>query len=177
MTPPIISSYSTSKPQFYSELTAQVTALIDPSLPLTSNLSNMASLLFWAYHDPAIDRPVNWVGFYLHSSLKPGFLLLGPFHGRIACTMIKMGKGVCGTSASERRPMLIANVHEFAGHIACDSLSMSELVIPLVHADGRLLGVLDLDSTVISGFDEADLAGLLAVVDAMVSTILTWTFE
>ncbi|KAL5036612.1 hypothetical protein BDV3_005801 [Batrachochytrium dendrobatidis] len=173
----VASGYSTEKSEFYSSLEEQAAALVDPSLPLVSNLSNLASLLYWAFHDKTINRPINWVGFYLATLKKPHTLVLGPFHGRIACTMIHIGKGVCGTCAIERRPILVANVDEFSGHIACDSLSKSELVLPLVHADGRLLGVLDLDSTVLQGFDNADLIGLESVVQTVLAAIESWTFE
>eukprot|EP00842_Homolaphlyctis_polyrhiza_P005439 jgi/Hompol1/5897/HPOL_000333-RA len=134
------SAYSADKSQFYSQLQQEVAALIDPSLPLVSNLSNISSLLFWAFHDKAVARPVNWVGFYLLPSARKDVLLLGPFHGRVACTTIKLGKGVCGTSAAEKRTILVPDVHAFAGHIACDSASESEIVVPLIHQDGSLLG-------------------------------------
>ncbi|KAL2919736.1 hypothetical protein HK105_200651 [Polyrhizophydium stewartii] len=177
MSPPTASSYPADKPSFYRDVVAQTRAVVDPSLPLVSNLANVAALLYWAYHDPAVARPVNWVGFYLRSAARPDTLLLGPFHGRVACTSIRIGQGVCGTAADERRSVLVRNVHEFKGHIACDSASESELVVPLVHPDGRLLGVFDLDSTVLAGFDEVDQAGVEAITAALIETVASWSFE
>ncbi|KAI8922941.1 GAF domain-like protein [Entophlyctis helioformis] len=170
------SSYPTDKAEFYKQLNEEVAAIVDPSLPLVSNLANVSSVLYWAFHSPSISRPVNWVGFYLLS--KAGTLVLGPFQGRVACTIIKLGKGVCGTSAQERRTVLVTDVHAFPGHIACDSASESEIVVPLVRpTTQQLIGVLDLDSTILNGYDELDQSGLEAIVQTLLTTVTDWTFE
>lgn len=111
-----------------------------------SNLAN-ASALLWQYLDD-----VNWVGFYLLEGEK---LVLGPFQGRPACIEIPVGRGVCGAAAESKKTQLVPNVHEFAGHIACDSASNSEIVVPLFK-DGELFGVLDIDSPLYSRFDARD---------------------
>ena len=115
-------------------------------------LSNASALIWESLED------INWAGFYILRNEK---LLLGPFQGKVACTVIDMGKGVCGTAAAEDRTQLVKNVHEFPGHIACDSASNSEIVIPL-HAGGTLYGVLDIDSPSLGRFGEEDRAGLEA---------------
>ena len=103
---------------------------------------------------------VNWAGFYV---LKEGELILGPFQGKPACTRIRLGKGVCGTAAAQQQTLVVPNVHEFPGHIACDEDSNSEIVVPVVK-DGRLLAVLDLDSPFLDRFDAEDQAGLETLV-------------
>ena len=113
-------------------------------------LSNASALLF-----AQLDR-LNWAGFYL---FREGDLKLGPFQGKPACTVIRLGKGVCGTAAAEDRTVLVPDVHQFPGHIACDSASESEIVVP-VHVRGELYGVLDIDSPFKNRFSEADRAGL-----------------
>lgn len=113
-------------------------------------LSNTAALLWDSLED------INWAGFYL---VRGGRLELGPFQGKPACTVIEIGKGVCGTAVAEDRTQLVKNVHEFPGHIACDSASNSEIVVP-VHAGGKIYGVLDIDSPILARFDEEDKAGL-----------------
>jgi GAF domain-containing protein len=105
---------------------------------------------------------VNWVGFYF---FKGGQLVVGPFQGKPACTRIALGKGVCGTAAAQRKSLVVPNVHDFPGHIACDSASASEIVVPIV-ADGRLIGVFDVDSPVTGRFDAEDRVGLESVVRA-----------
>ena len=119
-----------------------------------SNLANASALLY-----TELDR-LNWAGFYL---LRNGRLALGPFQGKVACTVIGMGKGVCGTAAAEDRTVLVPDVHLFPGHIACDSASESEIVVP-VHMHGALYGVLDIDSPVKDRFSEEDRKGLEAFV-------------
>lgn len=135
---------------FYRELHVQLDALTDGCQVVTSNLANAAALLF-----DRLER-INWVGFYLTRGEE---LLLGPFCGKPACLRIPFGKGVCGAAATSRNVMLVPDVHAFPGHIACDSASRSELVVPLVR-DGNLLGVLDLDSPLLSRFSEEDAQGL-----------------
>ncbi len=121
----------------------------------------MASLLYWSLPD------LNWVGFYLRDA-KSGDLLVGPFQGKPACVRIPLGRGVCGTAAAERRTVLVEDVHEFPGHIACDSASNSEVVVPVIAA-GELIGVLDLDSPVVGRFDAVDAQGLERLVEVFVA--------
>ncbi|KAI8910945.1 GAF domain-containing protein [Gorgonomyces haynaldii] len=147
--------FSKEKKPFYNELYEQAQALIDPALPLHSNLSNIASLIYFALNDAPQNRNVNWAGFYLTENDQ---LYLGPFQGRIACTVIKFGKGVCGTAAKDQKSQLVPNVHEFPGHIACDSKTESEIVVPLI-VNGTTHGVLDLDCLDLNGFDQEDLEG------------------
>lgn len=120
-------------------------------------LSNASALIWESLED------INWAGFYL---MKGGRLLLGPFQGKTACTVIEAGKGVCGTAVAEDRTQLVMNVHEFPGHIACDSASNSEIVIP-IHAGGEIYGVLDIDSPLLARFSEADRDGLEAAVSVL----------
>jgi GAF domain-containing protein len=129
-----------------STLAAQAQGLLSVDTDPVANAANLSALLFME-----LER-VNWVGFYF---LRGDELVLGPFQGKPACVRIPMGQGVCGTAAESRQTQRVADVHEFAGHIACDAASRSELVIPLVR-DGDLLGVLDLDSPVTERFSEAD---------------------
>ncbi len=124
-------------------------------------LSNAAALIWDSLDD------INWAGFYL---MKDGRLLLGPFQGKPACTVIEVGKGVCGTAVAEDRTQLVRNVHEFPGHIACDSASNSEIVIP-VHVRGEIFGVLDIDSPLLARFSEPDRDGLEAVVRVLESVL------
>ena len=122
-------------------------------------ISNAAALLWDSLED------INWAGFYL---MKDGKLLLGPFQGKPACTVIEVGKGVCGTAVAEDKTQLVKNVHEFPGHIACDSASNSEIVVP-VHAEGSVYGVLDIDSPLLGRFSEEDRDGLEAFVRVLES--------
>ena len=134
----------------YKQLNAQLSALVEGIPHPIANMANAASLLFNSLAD------INWAGFYL---MENGILVLGPFMGKPACIEIPVGKGVCGTAVAEDRTQLVYNVHEFPGHIACDSASNSEIVIPL-RKDGKIIGVLDIDSPSIDRFDQADKAGL-----------------
>jgi GAF domain-containing protein len=149
------------KPALYAEIAGQVRALTEGEHDLIANLANTASLLYHSMPD------LNWVGFYL---LKDDELVVGPFQGKPACVRIAIGKGVCGTAAAQRAPVIVENVHEFAGHIACDSASNSEIVLPIVRGN-ELIGVLDLDSPKFARFDEQDQAGLEQVVAALVKTL------
>lgn len=124
-------------------------------------LSNAAALIWDSLED------INWAGFYL---MKEGKLLLGPFQGKPACTVIEIGKGVCGTAAAEDKTQLVKNVHEFPGHIACDSASNSEIVVPL-HSGDSVCGVLDIDSPHLGRFSEEDREGLEAFARILESAI------
>lgn len=145
----------------YKLLAAQLEALTEDVPYEISNLANASALLWDAMDD------LNWCGFY---KMVDGALILGPFQGKVACTKISVGRGVCGTAAAEDRTQLVANVHEFPGHIACDSASNSEIVIPL-HAGGAIWGVLDIDSPLLSRFTEDDRRGLEAFAEKL-ETIL-----
>ena len=127
-------------------LPAQLESLISADKYEITSLSNMSALIFNSLQD------VSWAGFYL---VRDGKLILGPFQGKIACTEIKFGKGVCGTTAEKKETIIVKNVHEFPGHIACDSESNSEIVVP-IFKNGELYGVLDLDSKKLERFDEKD---------------------
>ena len=145
------SALPTDKPALYAELAEQAAGLMHGERDAIANAANLAALLWHALPE------CNWIGFYF---LKEGELVVGPFQGKPACVRIALGKGVCGTAAATRRTQLVADVHAFPGHIACDAASASEVVVPLIAADGRLLGVLDLDSPRAARFDAADAAGL-----------------
>lgn len=142
--------YPKEKPAFYKMLSEQMHALLEGERNVIANLANASALLNTALRD------INWVGFYL---MTEGELVLGPFQGKVACVRIAMGKGVCGTAAAQDKTQLVYDVHQFPGHIACDSASNSEIVIPLHHSGG-VAGVLDIDSPLIGRFDEEDRAGL-----------------
>lgn len=138
------------KKEFYKTLQMQLKSLLENETPLIPNLANASSLLSLALPD------INWVGFYL---LKNKELILGPFQGKPACIRIPVGKGVCGTAVAQAKTQLVPDVHAFPGHIACDSESNSEIVIP-IFVNNRIVGVLDIDSPVYNRFDQADREGL-----------------
>jgi GAF domain-containing protein len=147
----------------YEELATQLQALLSGEHDLVVNAANTAALLFWSLPE------LNWAGFYLVEP-RSGDLLLGPFQGKPACVRIAVGRGVCGTSAARRETVLVPDVHAFPGHIACDSASNSEVVVPIVR-DGRLLGVLDLDSPQLARFDAVDARGLERLVQVFVESL------
>jgi L-methionine (R)-S-oxide reductase len=142
------------KDRLYADLLRELSGLIDGETDLIANLSNSAALLYHSLPQ------VNWAGFYL---LRDGELVVGPFQGRPACVRIALGKGVCGTAAARRSTVIVKDVHEFPGHIACDAASNSEIVVPMIRG-GELLGVLDIDSPQFARFDEQDQQGLEAFV-------------
>ena len=144
--------WPTEKAALYPLLEKQLAALVEDCPPISA-LANAASLLWEALTD------INWAGFYL---MKGDTLHLEPFQGKTACTMIPLGRGVCGTAAASRKIQLVKDVHQFPGHIACDSASNSEIVLPLIK-NGVLLGVMDIDAPIFSRFDEDDAAGLQAL--------------
>src|SRR6266545_7328426 len=139
-----------SKVELYANLQSQLRSLLDGERDFIANAANLCALLYHSLPD------LNWAGFYLY---KGDELVLGPFQGKPACVRIAMGKGVCGTAAAQRQTILVDNVHEFPGHIACDSASNSEIVVSLIKHE-RLLGVLDLDSPSVARFDDQDAEGL-----------------
>jgi GAF domain-containing protein len=153
-------SRSTWKSDLYNQLAAQLSSLLAGERDLIANAANFSSLIFHSLPD------LNWAGFYF---VKDNELVLGPFQGRPACVRIAMGKGVCGTAAAEGVTTIVPNVHEFPGHIACDSASNSEIVVPLMK-DGRLIGVLDLDSPLFGRFDTEDDQGLNRLVSVLIQS-------
>lgn len=153
------------KPIFYAELNQQLTGLLTGERDFIANAANLSALVYLMVPD------LNWAGFYL---MRGNDLLLGPFQGKPACVRIPVHpvpRGVCGAAAFEKQTRLVANVHEFPGHIACDSASNSEIVVPLVVAAGRVLGVLDVDSPKLDRFDEQDRAGF----ELLVTTFMNMT--
>jgi GAF domain-containing protein len=142
-------------------LPARAQALLSGQRDAVANAANLSSLLFHSLEH------VNWVGFYF---LRGEQLLVGPFQGKPACVTIPLGRGVCGTAAATRQVQRVADVQAFAGHIACDADSRSEIVVPLVH-DGRLLGVLDLDSPLAGRFGEQDERLLTKIADIYVRSV------
>jgi L-methionine (R)-S-oxide reductase len=148
-----------SKAEMYSSLAVQLRSLLESERDFIANAANFSALLYHSLPD------LNWAGFYLR---KGDELVLGPFQGKPACVRIAMGQGVCGTAAQQRQTILVDNVHDFPGHIACDSASNSEIVVPLIKHK-RLLGVLDLDSPSFARFDEEDARGLNELADIFIT--------
>lgn len=137
-----------SKKGIYQLTNAQLEAIIGDETNLIANLSNASALLFENLPD------INWAGFYLYEA-ETDELVLGPFQGKVACIRIKNGRGVCGTAFAKNESVVVDNVHDFPGHIACDAKSQSEIVIPLMK-NGKTIGVLDVDAPITSRFDEID---------------------
>jgi GAF domain-containing protein len=143
------------KSERYRELLPQLAALVDGEPDLIANLANITAAL-------RVCIPVaSWIGFYI---MRDGELVLGPFQGNVACVRIAIGRGVCGTAAAERRTIVVADVEQFPGHIACDAGSRSEIVVPIVR-DGDVVGVLDVDSYELATFDAVDADGLGKVAE------------
>jgi L-methionine (R)-S-oxide reductase len=151
-------SEQTAKSKLYASLVVQLLSLLKGEHDLIANAANFSALLFNSLPN------VNWAGFYF---LKGEELVLGPFQGNPACVRIPLGKGVCGVAAQQCETIIVPNVHEFPGHIACDVASNSEIVVPLFDGE-RLLGVLDLDSPLIGRFDDQDAEGLNELVTVFV---------
>lgn len=166
-------TYPTDKKELYHLLEGQVKAMVESTPHLMSNFANISAVLGSALSD------INWVGFYLIPKHFPEYfpleklgdkkklLIVGPFQGLPACVEIKIGKGVCGTAVEKDEIMLVPNVHEFPGHIACDCASNSEIVLPLHNASGEVVGVLDIDSPSLQRFDIEDKEGLEKVAKAI----------
>jgi len=149
-----------SKSTLYSDLLLQARGLFEGERDAGANAANLAALIYHTLPD------LNWSGFYW---MKGGELVLGSFQGKPACVRIALGKGVCGTAARDRRTIVVADVDAFPGHIACDSASRSEIVIPLI-VRGAVVGVLDVDSPRLGRFDSEDAAGLEAVAKAFLES-------
>ena len=148
------------KPTFYGELCGQLAALLEGEADPIANAANTSALIF------ELMPNLNWAGFYFLKT--PGELVLGPFQGKVACVRIAVGKGVCGAAVERREPVLVDDVYAFPGHIFCDGGSRSELVVPLLH-EGRVLGVLDLDSPTTGRFDAQDQAGVERIAQIYVA--------
>ena len=146
----------------YDLLADQIKSLAEDEPNFIPVLSNASALIYDAMEE------LNWAGFYL---MNKGSLLLGPFQGKVACIRIALGKGVCGTAAGNDETLVVPNVHEFPGHIACDCASNSEIVVP-IHKDGKVVGVLDIDSPSLNRFSDEDKKGLEAFVQALEEVIV-----
>lgn len=150
------------KPTLYADLASALEGLVAGEADGIANMANAASLIWETLPD------INWVGFYRNVG---GELVVGPFQGRPACVRIPFGSGVCGVAAATRQVQRVEDVHAFPGHIACDSASNSEIVVPIVGADGELLGVLDIDSPKHARFDAEDEAGVVRLAEIMARAI------
>jgi GAF domain-containing protein len=148
---------ASDKPARYRELYPQLVALLDGEPDLVANLANTVAALRECV--PA----ASWIGFYV---TRRGELVLGPFQGKVACVRIAFGRGVCGTAAAEQKTLIVPDVEQFPGHIACDAGSRSEIVVPIVRR-GEVVAVLDLDSYDLAAFDEADAAGLAPIAELL----------
>lgn len=145
----------------YNLLAEQIKSLAEDEPNYIPVLSNASALIYDAMEN------LNWAGFYL---MNKGSLLLGPFQGKVACIRIALGKGVCGTAAGNDETLVVPNVHEFPGHIACDSASNSEIVVP-IHKNGKVVGVLDIDSPKLDRFSKEDKLGLEKFVKSLETVI------
>lgn len=152
------SDFAGSKVELYSELHVQARALLEGERDATANAANLASLVFHTLPE------LNWAGFYWSNGKE---LVLGPFQGKPACVRIAVGKGVCGTAARDKRTIIVPDVEKFPGHIACDSASRSEIVVPVMRTTD-VLGVLDVDSPSLGRFDKEDAIGLEELVSIFV---------
>jgi len=146
----------------YTEFIENAKYYLDKDLHFITTLANIAAYIYQEIEN------INWSGFYLYDHIE---LYLGPFQGKPACTTIQMGRGVCGTSAAERKTLVVNDVHEFAGHITCDTVSKSEIVIPLVTKSGNLFGVLDIDSPLFGRFDNDLKEALETIVNLLIDIL------
>ena len=151
-----------SKQEHYEHLVQQARGLLQGEPDLIANAANFSALVYHGLPQ------LNWAGFYLFDGTE---LVVGPFQGKPACIRIALGRGVCGTAAQTRETQLVRDVNAFDGHIACDAASQSEIVVPLVQADGSLLGVWDVDSPVTDRFDEDDRAGMEALCAVFMASL------
>jgi GAF domain-containing protein len=151
-----------NKPELYAELAQQARGLLHGETNLIANAANFAALVYHALPD------INWCGFYFHDGNE---LVVGPFQGKPACVRIAIGRGVCGAAAAARATQLVRDVNKHPDHIACDAASQSEIVVPLIRADGSLLGVWDVDSPHVARFDEEDRAGMEALCKVFMAAL------
>ena len=152
------------KAEAYRQLKEEIDSVVAGETSDTARYASAACLLAQAFKPRFF-----WTGFYLVDPLKPEELVVGPYQGTLGCLRIPFGKGVCGHVAATKEPIIVPDVHEFPGHIACDSASNSEIVVPVFRADGSLAAVLDVDSTEYDAFDETDQAGLVAICESLLS--------
>lgn len=152
-----IQTIGNTKEELYQSIMPQIKSLVDGETDLTANMANVCAALKYGLN-------FFWVGFYL---IKNNQLVLGPFQGPVACTRINLGKGVCGTSWQENRVIIVDDVDEFPGHIACSSLSKSEIVLPIYNSNKEIVGVLDIDSDVLSSFDKTDELYLTQIINLL----------
>ena len=134
----------------YAEVAAEIAAVLDGEPNFTARMATVAAMLAQSF------QRFFWIGFYVVDLVRPNELVVGPYQGTLGCLRIALGKGVCGTAAAERRTVIVPDVEAFPGHIACDSRSRSEIVVPVIGPRGRLVGVLDVDSTELEAFDATD---------------------
>lgn len=151
-----------SKHEHYADLLQQARGVLHGEHNLIANAANFSALVYHSLPQ------VNWAGFYLFDGTE---LVVGPFQGKPACIRIALGRGVCGTAAQERKTQLVRDVNAHANHIACDSASQSEIVVPLINTDGSLLGVWDVDSPVTDRFDEEDRVGMEALCAVFMDSV------
>jgi GAF domain-containing protein len=154
---------SQTKPVFYQELCEKLQDLLGTETDFVANAANASALLFHSLPD------INWAGFYIY---RDGELILGPFQGKPACVHIALGQGVCGTAARQKETLIVPDVSQFKGHIACDPQSQSEIAVPLLNW-GNLIAILDVDSATLSRFDEDDQEGLEAYASVFVASLVT----
>ncbi len=159
MRAPVIITGNESKAETYQRLEKEILAVLDGETHLIARMASIACLL----HD-AFEHRI-WTGFYLVDDAKTGELVVGPYQGTLGCLRIPFGKGVCGAAAQEGVTQIVKNVHDFAGHIACDARSVSEIVVPVFDKDKKLLGVLDIDSDVEGSFDAIDKQALEGLIE------------
>jgi GAF domain-containing protein len=157
------SQHYASKREHYEDLEQQARGVMAGESNLIANAANFSALIYNSLPE------VNWAGFYLFDGTE---LVVGPFQGKPACIRIALGRGVCGTAAQSRETQLVRDVNAFAGHIACDAASQSEIVVPLVKRDGSLLGVWDVDSPVTDRFDDEDRQGMEALCAAFMASVI-----
>lgn len=159
---------TSNKADLYRDLRSMAQGLLGGETDRIANAANFSALVFHGVPD------LNWAGFYFFDGQE---LVVGPFQGKPACVRIAIGKGVCGTAAARRETQLVPDVHAFDGHIACDSASNSEIVVPLVDARGDLIGVFDVDSPTLNRFDEDDRRGIESLVEVFVTAVDPARFE
>ncbi len=148
----------TEKAELYREVAAEIAAVIDGETNLIARMATVSNILHHAFGH------YFWTGFYLVDPDKPDELVIGPYQGTLGCLRLPFGKGVCGACAASRATVIVEDVHEFPGHIACDGRSQSEIVVPVFDKSGRLIAVFDVDSDRKAMFDEEDRAGLEAIL-------------
>ncbi len=149
-----------SKADIYAETAAEIAAVLDGETNFIARMATVATMLHHAFEH------YFWTGFYLVDPEKPGELVVGPYQGTLGCLRIPFGKGVCGACAASRETIIVPDVHAFPGHIACDSRSESEIVVPVFDGSGRLIAVFDVDSDRLNQFDQDDRAGIETILKA-----------